>query len=256
MNQQQIILQNLRELKRNIKIDLLIKYIEIIVYSITICFIQKDTTLYKFYQSSLIVFIQGIALTHYYSYIIYNHKKQVQNFGYDWDAPFNNLQSYDPEHLNNSIIIYHTNFLIVKISNLVFEIVLFISTPYEVYRYLQASLNSYSNIIIFEIVLYFARRVQLLLLPFLGVFKCCLLFLFTILRRNNQIILQHQPIQNVSIQLQEKTCQETELDCIICLEKITDKYIVLSCDHFYHKECIDNWITQKRICPMCRSPIN
>ncbi|CAD8133965.1 unnamed protein product [Paramecium octaurelia] len=255
MDQQQIILQNLKELLRNIRTDLLIKYIEVIVYSISICFIQKNTTLYKFYQSSLIVFIQSIALTHYYSYLIYKHKKQVQNYDYNWSEPFNNLQSFDPDQLNNSIIIYHTNFLIVKISNLIFEIVLFVSTPYEVYRYISASINSYSYIILLEITLYFARRVQQLLLPFLAVFKCCFLFLFSNLRRNNQITLQNYQIEHINIQLQEKTCLETELDCIICLEKITGKCIVLQCDHSYHKECIDNWVKQKPICPMCRSSI-
>ncbi|CAD8046456.1 unnamed protein product [Paramecium primaurelia] len=258
MNQQQIILQNLSEIIRNNKIDLIIKYIEVIVYSITICFIQKDIKLHTFYQSSLIVFIQGIALTHYYQHIIYQYKKQIQNDVYNWSAPFDNLQTYHSDQLKNTIILYHSNFMMVKIANLIFEIVLFISTPYEIYRYLKTPLNSYSNLILFEITLYFVRRVQLLLIPFLGFFKFVFLLLFRRQRRQNLPIFQNQTqtIENIAIQLHEQACSEIELECIICLQKISNKYVKLQCDHYFHKECIDNWIKQKQICPLCRSSIN
>ncbi|CAD8158726.1 unnamed protein product [Paramecium octaurelia] len=258
MNQQQIILSNLREIIRNNRIDLTIKYIEFMVYAITICFIPKEIQLYQFYKSSLIVFIQGIALTHYYLHIIYQHKKQIQNFGYFWSLPFNNLESYNHKELNNSIILYHKDFLVMSIANLVFEIVLFLSTPYEFYRYLKTPLNSYSALIIFEVSLYFARRVQLFVFPFLRLFKFCVLLFISKFRRQNLPIFQNQnqPTETVAIQLQEKSCSEFDLECIICLQKITDKYVMLRCDHYYHKECIDHWVKQKEICPLCRSSIN
>ncbi|CAK72131.1 unnamed protein product (macronuclear) [Paramecium tetraurelia] len=268
MNQQQIILQNLREIIRKNRIDLTIKYIEVLVYAVTICFIPKDIQLYKFYKSSLIVFIQGIALTHYYLHIIYQHKKQIQNFGYFWSLPFNNLESYNHKELNNSIILYHKDFLVMRIANLVysssfllsFEIVLFLSAPYEFYRYLKTPLNSYSALIIFEVSLYFARRVQLFVFPSLRLFKFCVLLFISKFRRQNRPIFQNQnqnqPTETVAIQLQEKSCSEIDLECIICLQKITDKYVMLQCEHYYHKECIDHWIKQKEICPLCRSSIN
>ncbi|CAD8050814.1 unnamed protein product [Paramecium sonneborni] len=256
MNQQQIIIQSLKQIRRNYKIDLLFKYLEVIIYSISICFIQKDIKLYKFYQSSLFVFIQGIALNHYYLYIVYKHQKKVEYFGYNWHEPFSRLQSFHPNQLRNSILFYHTNFLILKSANLVFEIFLFLSTPYELYQYLQLHPKSYSKIIVLEVLLYFIRRFYAYVFPFFGFCKCCCLcFRF---RRYDQITLQNQIsiIKNKSIQLEEKTCPKSDLECIICQEKIIDKYILLPCDHYYHKECIDNWFIQKQTCPICRTSIN
>ena len=49
----------------------------------------------------------------------------------------------------------------------------------------------------------------------------------------------------------------SSLDCIIC----TDSYIenelvcVLSCNHFFHEKCIEEWIKYKNECPICRTNI-
>ena len=40
--------------------------------------------------------------------------------------------------------------------------------------------------------------------------------------------------------------------CPICLDPISDKRGVLDCDHDYCFECIDNWMTETNICPMCK----
>ena len=43
-------------------------------------------------------------------------------------------------------------------------------------------------------------------------------------------------------------------DCIICLEEIKKDQIIpkLSCDHKFHKECINSWINVNSSCPICR----
>jgi hypothetical protein len=45
--------------------------------------------------------------------------------------------------------------------------------------------------------------------------------------------------------------------CIICIEDINanEKIIKLSCDHYYHKKCIERWCETTRNCPVCRTPI-
>ncbi len=45
-----------------------------------------------------------------------------------------------------------------------------------------------------------------------------------------------------------------EEECCICYEGLKSENVVvrLSCDHMYHKECIEEWFKEKRICPYCR----
>ena len=53
----------------------------------------------------------------------------------------------------------------------------------------------------------------------------------------------------------------TNLECSICQDKllnIEDDYVVkLNCNHFYHKHCIEKWITLSKNsnCPLCRENI-
>jgi hypothetical protein len=42
------------------------------------------------------------------------------------------------------------------------------------------------------------------------------------------------------------------IECSICLENIENDSIVLSCNHSFHKTCIENWFLRDRTCPMCR----
>ncbi len=42
--------------------------------------------------------------------------------------------------------------------------------------------------------------------------------------------------------------------CAICLSvviKTNKDTVMLECNHFYHKNCIDNWLTIKNSCPLC-----
>ena len=44
-------------------------------------------------------------------------------------------------------------------------------------------------------------------------------------------------------------------ECIICFEKLKlndIKRILPSCNHYFHKECIDNWLIKNSSCPICR----
>lgn len=45
-----------------------------------------------------------------------------------------------------------------------------------------------------------------------------------------------------------------EEECVICLEKYNKKENIrtLKCKHFYHKNCIDEWMKNNDKCPLCK----
>ncbi len=46
--------------------------------------------------------------------------------------------------------------------------------------------------------------------------------------------------------------------CAICMENVKKdgkQTVMLNCNHFYHKPCIDIWLTTKNICPYCVQPV-
>lgn len=45
-------------------------------------------------------------------------------------------------------------------------------------------------------------------------------------------------------------------ECIICLDDVEMEWRQLECQHQYHKQCIEDWITVKAKCPMCMKNIN
>jgi len=59
-----------------------------------------------------------------------------------------------------------------------------------------------------------------------------------------------------------EVCKENvaDKDCVICLESISknqceeDSVVKLKCDHFFHRECIKEWLCKANVhCPVCRS---
>lgn len=45
--------------------------------------------------------------------------------------------------------------------------------------------------------------------------------------------------------------------CAVCIEayKVGDVVTVLTCDHIFHKTCIEPWLLERRTCPMCKCDI-
>ena len=53
--------------------------------------------------------------------------------------------------------------------------------------------------------------------------------------------------------LKQKLIKDDNDICSICLEKLKDnKCVVLSCEHIYHKVCIQKWLKKNDSCPICR----
>jgi TRAP-type mannitol/chloroaromatic compound transport system permease large subunit len=44
-------------------------------------------------------------------------------------------------------------------------------------------------------------------------------------------------------------------ECSICLEAMTTDVKALPCAHLYHTRCIDRWLEEQRVCPLCMSPV-
>ncbi|OWM85384.1 hypothetical protein CDL15_Pgr019008 [Punica granatum] len=48
------------------------------------------------------------------------------------------------------------------------------------------------------------------------------------------------------------------LECAVCLSEFEDHEtlrLMLNCDHGFHLDCIDIWLTQHRTCPVCRTTV-
>lgn len=45
--------------------------------------------------------------------------------------------------------------------------------------------------------------------------------------------------------------------CLICLGWIEDKEEIrnLKCKHFFHRHCIDNWLSKNKTCPICKGNV-
>ena len=51
---------------------------------------------------------------------------------------------------------------------------------------------------------------------------------------------------------------EYKTECNICIDeyKLDDKVVKLFCKHYFHKDCIKNWLCDERVtCPICRKDI-
>ena len=44
-------------------------------------------------------------------------------------------------------------------------------------------------------------------------------------------------------------------ECPICLDELSKQVIKLNCGHFFHPNCINQWLISKNICPLCKFEI-
>jgi len=55
-----------------------------------------------------------------------------------------------------------------------------------------------------------------------------------------------------------KSTMKNQTCCSICMVEfeVREKLRLLPCSHYYHKECIDKWLSENRTCPICKRTIN
>lgn len=79
---------------------------------------------------------------------------------------------------------------------------------------------------------------------------------------DNTLITYMKGIKKICMSIVNKATNQHEDDiCSICLDSlhysfILKKHETLSCNHSFHKKCIDSWIQYKKYtCPLCREDI-
>ena len=58
-------------------------------------------------------------------------------------------------------------------------------------------------------------------------------------------------IMNSSVSVNKK--KEEDILCVICQENMKENEVIrtMKCSHFFHIECIDQWLTNHKTCPVC-----
>ncbi|NWH48096.1 RN128 ligase, partial [Fregata magnificens] len=67
----------------------------------------------------------------------------------------------------------------------------------------------------------------------------------------------NKAIEQLQLRTLKQGDKETGPDgdsCVVCLElyKPNEVVRILTCNHFFHKNCIDPWLLEHRTCPMCK----
>ncbi|KAM3131746.1 hypothetical protein pb186bvf_016142 [Paramecium bursaria] len=87
-----------------------------------------------------------------------------------------------------------------------------------------------------------------------------------ILMQSNQISagasegeIRNLPTSNINLEfLKSKQFDEDRMNCKICLTEYFDKEEIrtMPCLHYFHQQCIDQWLDKSRVCPICRTDVN
>ena len=48
---------------------------------------------------------------------------------------------------------------------------------------------------------------------------------------------------------------ESQDNCPICLDIISDRKVTTVCSHLFHDECLYHWLENSKTCPVCRTKI-
>lgn len=67
-------------------------------------------------------------------------------------------------------------------------------------------------------------------------------------------------IDKLGQEIFEKADEESqdEQECAVCLSNFEDGDTLrrLPCGHHYHKDCIDDWLLRRKVCPLCLCDIH
>ena len=114
---------------------------------------------------------------------------------------------------------------------------------------------TFFTIIFFGIISFFQTCINLIMLS-INFFFMVEKYISNPIFFYNQYGMDPEYIQNLST---VKADDEHTGTCIICLKNINvgESILILSCPakHFFHGDCIKNWLMVKTSCPMCRSEL-
>ena len=83
--------------------------------------------------------------------------------------------------------------------------------------------------------------------------QCCFHCLF-----GRNIVNEDVEMTNLDFSSYVTPIDINEGKCVICFDGLEEKEIckMVTCDHVFHKECINQWLNVKQTCPCCRTGIN
>ncbi|XP_027174046.1 RING-H2 finger protein ATL56-like [Coffea eugenioides] len=67
-----------------------------------------------------------------------------------------------------------------------------------------------------------------------------------------------QDLYDLLPHLNYSASEQTTMDCAICLEGFKEGELsrkLPDCNHLFHLNCVDNWLTKKPNCPVCRTRV-
>ncbi|CAG9311530.1 unnamed protein product [Blepharisma stoltei] len=86
-------------------------------------------------------------------------------------------------------------------------------------------------------------------------FKCIMLMIYALLwlcyRKRKRRELQ----ETVDSLRQYLTPMPEGEICSICMDHEVRESVVLRCNHWFHRSCLEEWIQRRMACPMCRRPL-
>jgi len=157
--------------------------------------------------------------------------------------------------------------IVPTISHLIIPCILLFMKTYkinEICFFLSFSVSLLRAIVSFDIICKKTPIIYVInFLLFLDFAVVCIYIVFSILSKDPFIcifcIIYFIGFIWVFFELRQLKKNEEELEvltepieCCICCETI-NKGKRLSCEHIFHKECIDTWFREKPSCPYCRT---
>lgn len=230
-------------------------------------FIIVNTLWYTLYLFDLYSVYDNVLYNLYYTYLTFFTLLTIYNIGLSI-LYFNNKNNYINEisyrewYDNHTILRYDFKILI-NIFLYLFGIII--------------SIYSYSSQAFFKLPIY--STIQLIIISIASsifLLSLIIFFICTFFSRNNlssnrivnnrvQPIINNYiinisnptvpcPVQNLSL---ENITVSTNTLCSICLdeENSSENWVKLSCEHKYHKLCIEKWLITNLTCPLCRREV-
>ncbi|CDP02915.1 unnamed protein product [Coffea canephora] len=77
-------------------------------------------------------------------------------------------------------------------------------------------------------------------------------------RSSSLYSMQEQDLYDLLPHLNYSASEQTTMDCAICLESFKEGELsrkLPDCNHLFHLNCVDNWLTKKPNCPVCRTRV-
>lgn len=73
---------------------------------------------------------------------------------------------------------------------------------------------------------------------------------------NDPIIPKKQKSEKTRIDEINRKIEKNEIDCTICLDDLKSmKCKALICGHCFHENCINPWLKNNKICPICKTSL-